>query len=208
MKFNHTAVLLAATVLAFAPALNGQSRPLPNTNPQTPNGSGSDLNTINAANATSPSLMQDKKFIHDAAEGGLAEIQFGQLASQKGSSDDVKQFGQRMVTDHTQLNEQMKPFAASKGVSLPKKPGKKEQAEYAKLNALSGDAFDKEYVSMMVTDHQKDLKEFTTEANSTADPQLKEAVQKGADVVQQHLTAIQEIAKSKGVQTGMNSGGQ
>ena len=55
---------------------------------------------------------------------------------------------------------------------------------------------------MMVMDHKKDMQDFTTEAGSTQDSQLKAAVQKGADVIQQHLTSIQDIAKSKGISGG------
>lgn len=209
MTISRITATLAALTFAGSAAF-AQVNP-PSSNPSTPangNTNVTDANRIaNAANPTDPSTLQDKAFIHEAAEGGLAEIQLGQLAAKKGSTDDVRQFGQRMVTDHQQLNDQLKPFAQSKGVSLPKKPGKKMQAEYVKLNALSGEAFDKEYVSMMVDDHQKDLKEFKQEANNTTDPQLKETVQKGADVVQQHLTAIEEIAKAKGV-AGGSTGGQ
>ena len=208
MNKSRMSLLLAGTLLASS-AMYAQ-QPLPQSNPQAP-GSRNDLsnsaNTVNGIDANSPAVMADKAFLRKAAEGGMAEIQFGQLASQKGSSDDVKQFGQKMVTDHTQLNAELKPFADAKGVSAPKKLGKKEQTEYNKLNGLSGDAFDKEYVSMMVADHQKDMKDFTSEANSTSDPQLKAVVQKGADVVQQHLTSIQDIAKAKGITAPM-SGGQ
>ena len=86
--------------------------------------------------------MQDKMFLQKASEGGMAEVQLGQLAAQKGNSAEVKQFGQKMVEDHTRLNEQMKPIADTLGVNAPKHLNKVDQAEYDKLSSLSGDAFD------------------------------------------------------------------
>lgn len=145
--------------------------------------------------------MRDKTFLRKAAEGGLAEVQFGQLAAQKGASDDVRNFGQKMVEDHTKLNEKMAPIADSMGVMVPKHLNKEDQAEYDKLSSLSGDAFDKEYITAMVKDHHADLREFRTEANSTTDPTLKQAVTDGANVIHDHMVMIDKIARSKGIAT-------
>lgn len=212
MNIARISLLMAAATLGSAAMISAQqpssgtsSGTQPPSGAQTSPGARTDMpgsGMANTGNANDTAgAMNDKHFLHEAAEGGMAEIQFGQLASQKGGSDDVKQFGQKMVTDHTQLNSDLKPFADAKGVSAPKKLSKKDQAELNKLNGLSGDAFDKEYVGMMVKDHEKDLKDFQTEANTTTDPQLKAAVQKGSEVIQQHLASIQEIAKNKGVTT-------
>ena len=85
----------------------------------------------------------DKKFVKEAMQGGMAEIQLGQVASQKAQSEDVKQFGQHMVDDHTKLNEQMKPIASQLGITPPTSLDNKHQAIATKLNGLSGEAFDK-----------------------------------------------------------------
>ena len=143
--------------------------------------------------------MKDRIFLRKAAEGGMAEIQFGQLASQKAGSDDVKSFAQKMVTDHTELNSEMKPFAESLGVHTPKKLNSKDQAEYDKLNGLSGDEFDREYLACMLKDHHEDLREFRKESENTPDPSLKAAVDKGEVVILQHTHMVTVLAKSKGV---------
>ena len=145
-----------------------------------------------------PQMMKDKMFLRKAAEGGMAEIQLGQLAAQKGSSDDVKQFGQKMVDDHTALNNDMKPFCDSMGVKPPTKLSKKDQMEYDKLNGMSGDAFDKEYLAYMSKDHHNDVKEFKAEEQTAGDPSLKAAVSKGLGVIQQHTMMVDQLAKSKG----------
>ncbi len=148
---------------------------------------------------TSGQMMKDKIFLRKAAEGGMAEVQLGQLASEKASSQEVKDFGAKMVTDHTDLNNEMKPIAESMGVMLPKKLGQKDQAEYDKLNGLSGNDFDTEYLTYMVKDHHDDLREFRMELASTTDPTLKTAVEKGAKVIREHAHMLDSLAKSKGV---------
>jgi putative membrane protein len=152
-------------------------------------------------------IVKDKMFLRKAAAGGLAEVQLGQLATQKAGAQDVKDFGEKMVTDHTALNNEMAPIADSMGITLPKKLSKEDQAEYDKLNTLSGDDFDKEYVSFMVKDHHQDLREFRTEAVSTSDPTLKAAVNKCAKVIYAHMTMIDKMARDKGIATpGHHSG--
>jgi putative membrane protein len=175
-------------------------RPMPGnpSNPTQPN----PMQTNPSGQTTAPgnsTQVQDKMFLHEAAEGGMAEIQFGQLAAQKGGSDAVKQFGQKMVDDHTKLNDQLKPIAASMGVAEPKHLSKADQAEYNKLNGLSGDAFDNEYITNMVKDHRKDLHEFRSEQSVTTNPDLKMAVAQAEQVISQHLSMIESIAQQKGI---------
>lgn len=143
--------------------------------------------------------MKDKIFLRKAAAGGLAEVKLGQLAAQKATSDDVKQFGQKMVDDHTKLNSDMAPIADSMGVRLPQSMNKQDQAEYDKLNGLSGNDFDMEYLSFMVKDHHQDLREFRNEAAATQDPTLREAVDKGEKVIHEHMVMVDKLARDKGV---------
>lgn len=143
---------------------------------------------------------KDKMFVRNAVEGGLAQVQFGQLAAQKGGSDDVKALGQQMVEDHTALNKDLEGLAESMGVMLPKHINKDDQAELDKLNGLSGDAFDTEYLTMMVKNHHHDLRGFRVEAEGTQDEALRDAVVKGAKTIHEHLVKVDELAKSKGVE--------
>src|SRR5690349_14785651 len=115
----------------------------------------------------------DHKFVTDAAEGGMAEVQLGQLAVSKATNPDVKNFGQKMVDDHSKANDQLKSTATGEGVTLPASIGSKNQAIYDRLNKLSGAAFDKAYVQQMVKDHEMDVKEFERESQSGGDAALK-----------------------------------
>ncbi len=152
--------------------------------------------TMPAQNNASAS---DKHFVRAALEGGNGEIELGHLAQQKAASEDVKQFGQKMVEDHTKLNDKMSQIATQIGVTPPTGKPMVATAEEAKLKVLSGDAFDKSYIEAMVKDHKEDLAEFNKEIASTSDPELKQAVSQGKQVVAEHLHLIETIAQKHGV---------
>src|SRR5262249_47750145 len=97
----------------------------------------------------------DKKFVMEAAQGGMAEVELGNLAVKKTSSTAVKDFGQRMVDDHTKANDALKQVAASEGITLPTGIGKQNQQVYNRLSKLSGTAFDKAYMGVMVKGHEQ-----------------------------------------------------
>jgi putative membrane protein len=153
-----------------------------------------------AAHAQTNDTDQDKHFLMEASQGGQAEIQMGQLASEKAQSPKVKAFGQKMVTDHTALNNDLKPFADKDGVPPPTSLSPDDQAELDKLQGLSGSEFDRQYVAYMLKDHQHDQMAFKQEIASTQDPQLKHAVEHGLKVIDQHLAIITKIAAKMNVQ--------
>jgi putative membrane protein len=143
--------------------------------------------------------MFDQEFLKKALEGGAAEVQLGQLAQQKSQSDDVKQFGQKMVADHTQLGETIKPVAQKLGVKPPTQPSKKDRQLIAKLQTLSGPEFDQVYIQAMLKDHRQDLKDFKNAAETAGNPNVKQVAQVGEGVISQHLQLIQQIAQSHNV---------
>jgi len=129
----------------------------------------------------------DKKFMMDAAQGGMAEVKLGQLAKQKGVNKEVKQFGQHMVTDHSAANMALKRLAAQRGIKLPADMGAKNKAVYNRLAKLSGAAFDKAYVSDMILDHTEDIAEFQQEASHGSDIHIKNFASKILPTLKQHL---------------------
>jgi putative membrane protein len=207
MKFSHPCTLLLGTAIAFPTLLFAQYDPTATQASQTqqnkpqpqPPASTTSLQDSGPNSGDLGQIMQDKMFLRKAAEGGIAEVKLGQLAAQKGSSEDVKAFGQKMVEDHTKLNNEMAQVADSMGVMLPKSMNKEDQAEYDKLNALSGNDFDMEYLSFMVKDHHKDLHEFRMEAASPTDPTLHDAVVKAQNVIHDHTVMVDKLARAKGV---------
>lgn len=134
----------------------------------------------------------DTKFATAAAQGGMAEVQLGQLAVQKATDPDVKAFGQHMVDDHSKANDQLKEVASKAGLTVPTTLNAKDQALLTKLQNLSGAQFDKAYITAMVKDHMTDVREFQKESSSGADPGLKDFASKTLPTLQSHL----EMAKS------------
>ncbi len=206
MKISGTrAILLSAAMMPFSMCGQVNSNPAQPSQPinsqANPSGAGmaGAMTGSPSTGAGDAQTMKDKMFLRKAAAGGMAEVQLGQLAADKGGSPDVKAFGQKMVTDHTALNNDMKPIAEQMGVTLPKKIKPADQAEYDKLNAMSGDDFDKEYLSYMVKDHHEDLREFRTEDSTVQDPTLKAAVDKGYQVIREHTQMVDKLAKDKGL---------
>jgi putative membrane protein len=195
-----TAVLSSTAGAQMAPSGAQQQQPNPGAtapgNPNGPNGMPTDGMQQNG------NALQDKDFVHTALQGGMAEVQLGQLAAEKGSSPDVKQFGQKMVDEHTKLGDQMKQVAQQIGVNAPKELSKKDRELAAKLQGLSGQQFDNAYITAMVKDHKKDAQEFQSEAAQTQNPALKQVAQQGDQVIDQHLRMIEQIAKSHNLMNG------
>ena len=150
--------------------------------------------------------LRDKMFLRKAAADGLLEVQLGKLAQAQSQSEDVKQLGQRMVDDHTRLNETMKPIAEAQGVMLPTKLPPKEQATYERMKGLSGEEFDREYIKAMAEGHHADLRAFRSESVSTQDASLREATEAGAKTIREHMVAVDAMARAKGIPVGRMQG--
>jgi putative membrane protein len=141
----------------------------------------------------------DQSFYDNAAEGGIAEVELGKLAQEKGTSAAVKEFGAMMVKDHSAANMKLKAVAAKKGVELPTKPGMMQMATKTKLEVLSGGTFDKSYIRGMVDDHQKDIALFEKEAKEGKDADAKAFATATLPTLRTHLKHVQEIATKMGV---------
>jgi putative membrane protein len=147
--------------------------------------------------ATTSTKVDDRKFVKDAAMGGMTEVELGKLASQKASRDDVKQFGQRMVDDHTKANDQLKQIASKQSIPIPEALDSKYQSRIDKLSKLSGADFDKAYLKDQLKDHQTDVKEFSAEAQSGADPNVKAFASSTLPILQEHLEMVKNLNKSE-----------
>ncbi|MCY7352020.1 MAG: DUF4142 domain-containing protein [Cytophagaceae bacterium] len=138
----------------------------------------------------------DSEFAVTAASGGMLEVELGQMAQQKSQNQRVKTFAAMMVTDHTKANEELKSLAAAKNVTLPTTMGEDHQKHIDDLSKLSGAEFDKEYVDLMVEDHEKDVKLFSEAADEAKDAEMKAFAAKILPTLQQHLTEIKGIKDS------------
>jgi putative membrane protein len=161
----------------------------------------SNTNSANS-NASSNALSSgDRDFMTKAAIGGMEEVQLGRLAAQKGVNNDVKQFGQRMVDDHSKANNELMSLAAQKNVTLPTALDQQHQDDVDRLTKLSGAAFDREYMTMMVKDHIEDVAEFQREAASGSDADVRAWAGRTVPTLQQHSQMAQETAAKVGAST-------
>jgi putative membrane protein len=116
----------------------------------------------------------------------------------------VKKFAERMVQDHGKANDQLKQLASSKGLNLPTDLDRSARREHDKLSKLSGADFDREYMKHMVSDHKKDVKEFSDEAKSGKDSDVKQFASSTLPTLQQHLQLAQQTDAA--VRTASRSG--
>ncbi len=151
--------------------------------------------TTGESGGTSSALTaEDKEFVSKAGMGGLAEVQMGNLALSKASSADVKAFGQRMVTDHSNANAELAQLATAKGVALPTELAGEEQATMDRLSKLSGADFDKAYMKDMVEDHEKDVAEFDKASTTAMDGDLKAWAAKTLPTLKEHLEHAKSVS--------------
>ncbi len=216
--------VVAAGVALLPPALVAQSQVDANGNPvgmpypQSPQGlnqangqSGSSTPVTGAqtpaANSMRDSLgapgftgqqMLDQAVSAQCGAGRHCGCKLGTLAEQKGGPG-VKDLAQKMVDDHTTMNKDMAEVADSLGVMLPKKMNKEDQAEYEKLNGLSGKDFDTEYLTYIVKAHWQNLHAYYMEASVAADTNLQTEVVKGMFTMHQHLGLINKTAQDEGI---------
>ncbi len=133
----------------------------------------------------------DRRFVTKAAQGGLAEVQAAQLAQQKTQADNVKQFAQTMIDEHTPNNAKLVQLANSKGLTPPSAPDAAQQKMMTKLQGLSGKKFDSAYLKGQVTSHEAELKVFQDESENGTDPDLKAFADSTIPTIQKHITMAQ-----------------
>lgn len=157
------------------------------------------ISSFSVSNAFAKGLdSKDKSFMNDAAEGGLAEVQIGELASNKASDQDVKNFGARMVKDHSKVNSELQALADKNGITLPTDLNSDHRSLFNNLSNLSGIDFDKKYMSEMVKDHVKDVKDFRNALGTVKDSDLRKFIKRTLPVLEQHLQLAQQIAGKVG----------
>lgn len=140
--------------------------------------------------------MSDAAFAKTADDGGMAEIKLGQLAEEKGSSQTVKDFGKRMVTDHGKADDSLKTTASGDKITLPSQISARDEATYDRLSKLSGTAFDRVYARDMVRDHETDVALFQREAKDGKDASVKSFASQTLPTLQDHLKQAREMLQS------------
>jgi len=134
-------------------------------------------------------------FLTEAAQGSVAEVTLGKMAAEKGENAAVKDFGNRMVRDHSKAIEEAKVLATTAGVPLPTEMSEEAKALQQRLNNLAGAEFDRAYMDEMVNDHKKDIAAFEKQAEDGQNAQVKEWAKKMLPTLKEHLSLAQSAEK-------------
>ena len=138
----------------------------------------------------------DTDFAVEAANSGLTEVQVGEIAQQKAMDQRVKDFAAMMVQDHTQANEELKALAVSKNITLPTAPGEDHLEIISSLNETTGAEFDKEYMGLMVDEHQKAVDLFEEAAEDSDDAEIRTFASQKLPALKKHLEDAKHLEDS------------
>lgn len=153
-----------------------------------------------SSNAVGAMDENDAEFMVEAANGGMMEVELGNLAQEKASNPAVKNFGAMMVRDHSKANEELKTLAAMKNVTLPSTVGEATQKHITDMREKSAKDFDKDYIDMMVNDHKDDISKFENIADKGKDAELRAWASTTLMTLRMHLDSanyVQNMMKDR-----------
>lgn len=145
-------------------------------------------------NTGAPLNAQDSTFVMTAAAGGMMEVEAGNAAQQNAQHERVKNYGAMMVQDHSKANQELMSLASSRGMTVPTTLPADKQTALQNLQSKNGRAFDTQYMSMMVEDHQKTIADFEKQANSGSDAELKSWAANKLPALRMHLDSARAIS--------------
>jgi putative membrane protein len=145
--------------------------------------------------------VNDTAFIRQAMAANVLEVRLGRVAQSKASNAAVKQFGQKMVTDHSAMQNQWIALASKNGLTIKPTLDPSQEQDARQREQLSGTAFDQAYMRAMLEDHQRDLSEFQREGGSADSPEVRQLAMSGASTINQHLAMAQQVANQIGIST-------
>lgn len=141
-------------------------------------------------------------FVEDASAKGVAEVEAGKLAQEKGTAADVKAFGAMMVKDHTAANEKLKAIADQKKLEVSTDAELLDKAKAMILELRSAKSFDQAYANNQVKAHEATIEIFEDELKNGDDDQLKTFATETLPKLKAHLEQAKALAKAHGGDAG------
>jgi putative membrane protein len=135
----------------------------------------------------------EQDFMMKATLSHLSEMDMATLAMQKSQNSDVKDFANMIQSDHSNAIEDLTDLMKDKNVSQPSKLTPEAKGDLEKMTGLSGAEFDREFVNMMVADHQKMVEMFEDQAAIAQNPDVKKYAEDLLPKLQMHLEKAQKL---------------
>ncbi|MCC2641763.1 MAG: putative outer membrane protein-like protein [Nitrospira sp.] len=139
-------------------------------------------------------MQKDAGFLMTAAAAQKAEIALSQIAAERAESEKVKQFAHRMIEDHTKASQEVSQLALTTGITLPEELSAKQQKAAGNFSQLSGAEFDRAYIKHEMSDHKKNVAEFSAQAKTLKDPQIRQWASATLPVLKEHLMIAKGLA--------------
>jgi putative membrane protein len=149
-----------------------------------------------AAQADSATEMTfEGQLLNILHEANLMEIAAGRLAVARGKSAAVRQFGAELVRDHSAADDQVVVLATRMNVILPS-AGAPEGDGLKQLAILSGDAFDRAFIKMMLDDHTKAISVVRSAEPRVSNMQLAAFLKKLLPTLESHRDTAIALGKA------------
>jgi putative membrane protein len=143
----------------------------------------------------------DAAYIRQAISGNATEVELGRLAQSRAEEDDVKEFAGRMVTDHEAMGRQWTTLARNSRVAVDARRDPAAEQTVERLEDLSGDAFDRAYMTEAIRHHEQDLVRLQQMATSAPSPEVRRLATAGQTTVREHLSLARQVGSGVGVAT-------
>jgi putative membrane protein len=182
-----------AAMLATAPGAVAQVTSNPDTGAKSP------WPTVNQTPNWGEDGSTDSSFIRQTIRGNYTEVALGRLAESRASSSEVKDFAERMVSDHNDMNKEWVDLAHDNDMKVAVDFGQSGQQTIDRLEELSGSAFDQAYMSEAIRQHEQDLAAFQRMGTSARSNEVRELTNSGVSTIREHLSLAQQVGSRVGV---------
>jgi putative membrane protein len=202
MRLHTThAVLGGLAAVAAMATLNASAQPPSSPTRQPPSAQGpstqpspqSPGRQSSGRSSSSAQSAEESKFLQEAIQGNLAEVEMGKLAKERSQNKDVRDYGQMLIDDHSKGNEKAKTAAKAMSVTAPTEPSAKQKQEHDMMAKLSGSQFDSMFMSHMVQDHTEDIAKYTAQAQSGDSSKATDYAKESLPTLRSHLAKAQSI---------------
>ena len=160
------------------------------------------------ADTTTTIANADSAFIREVEASNTAEIRLAQLAGRKASDSQVKQFAQKMITDHNGLQREWDNIASTSGFRIGGTIDQRRQEQLTRLERLSGNEFDRAFMAAMVENHQENMRSLQTKGRSAQSPQVRQQASRSLGAIEEHLNLAQQISRQVGADTTTTIAGE